>query len=59
MSPENLNQGLTHVFESSFETVEGVAEYTAHPAHAEFANKLIPACEKLVLIDYKPAIVHL
>ncbi|MQL80037.1 hypothetical protein Taro_012465 [Colocasia esculenta] len=59
VSAENLHQGFTHVFESTFESVEGVAEYVAHPAHVEFANKLLPELEKVVVIDYKPTTIKL
>ncbi|KAL3750486.1 hypothetical protein ACJRO7_011482 [Eucalyptus globulus] len=58
VSVENLHQGFTHVFESTFESTEGIAEYTGHPAHIEFANQLVPVLEKVVVIDYKPTIVH-
>lgn len=54
MSIENLHQGFTHVFESTFESVEGIAEYVAHPAHVEFADQFLPALEKVIVIDYKP-----
>ncbi|KDP37139.1 hypothetical protein JCGZ_06195 [Jatropha curcas] len=59
VSIENLHQGFTHVFESTFESTEGVAEYVAHPAHVEFANLFLPASEKVIVIDYKPTIVRL
>jgi len=54
VSAENLHQGFTHVFESTFESTEGVAEYVAHPAHVEFANRFLSSTEKVVVIDYKP-----
>ena len=54
MSKENLHQGFTHVFESTFETVDAVAEYVAHPAHVDYANILLPALDKVIIIDYKP-----
>ncbi|XP_027356244.1 stress-response A/B barrel domain-containing protein HS1 [Abrus precatorius] len=57
VSAENLHQGFTHVFESTFESTEGVAEYVAHPAHVEYANLLLPSLEKVIVIDYKPTIV--
>ncbi|XP_042496067.1 stress-response A/B barrel domain-containing protein HS1-like [Macadamia integrifolia] len=57
VSAENLHQGFTHVFESTFESVEGVAEYVAHPAHVEFSNLMLPALDKVVIIDYKPTFV--
>ncbi|KAK6914325.1 Stress responsive alpha-beta barrel [Dillenia turbinata] len=59
VSIENLHQGFTHVFESTFETVEGIAEYIAHPAHVEFANLFLPSLEKVIVIDYKPTCVRL
>nr|GMD80684.1 stress-response A/B barrel domain-containing protein HS1 [Ipomoea batatas] len=59
VSIENLHQGFTHVFESTFESCEGVAEYIAHPDHVQYANKLLPQLEKVLIIDYKPASVQL
>ncbi|CAJ1973879.1 unnamed protein product [Sphenostylis stenocarpa] len=56
VSAENLHQGFTHVFESTFESTEGIAEYVAHPAHVEYANVLLPSLEKVIVIDYKPTI---
>ncbi|CAL9120600.1 Dabb [Musa troglodytarum] len=58
VSIENLHQGFTHVFESTFEGVEGIAEYIAHPAHVEFANRFLPALEKVIVIDYAPTAVN-
>ncbi|XP_058083284.1 stress-response A/B barrel domain-containing protein HS1 [Magnolia sinica] len=54
VSVENLHEGFTHVFESTFESVEGIAEYIAHPAHVEFANVFLAALDKVIVIDYKP-----
>ncbi|XP_049402934.1 stress-response A/B barrel domain-containing protein HS1 [Solanum stenotomum] len=54
VSIENLHQGFTHVFESTFDSLEGVAEYVAHPVHVEFANTMLPQLEKVLIIDYKP-----
>lgn len=59
VSAENLHQGFTHVFESTFESVEGVAGYVSHPAHVEFANKFLAALEKVIVVDYKPTAVNL
>ncbi|KAI3423352.1 Stress-response A/B barrel domain-containing protein [Psidium guajava] len=58
VSIENLHQGFTHVFESTFESTEGVAEYIGHPAHLEFANLFLSHLEKVIVIDYKPTIVR-
>ncbi|PHU18305.1 putative protein Pop3 [Capsicum chinense] len=54
VSTENLQQGFTHVFESTFDSTEGVAEYVSHPVHVEFANLILPQLEKVLVIDYKP-----
>ncbi|XP_054805174.1 stress-response A/B barrel domain-containing protein HS1-like [Prosopis cineraria] len=59
VSAENMHQGFTHVFESTFESTEGVAEYVAHPAHVEFANLFLAHLDKVIVVDYKPTIVHL
>ncbi|XVF38933.1 hypothetical protein REPUB_Repub20aG0145300 [Reevesia pubescens] len=58
VSIENLHQGFTHIFESSFESTEGVAEYLAHPAHVEYANLLLANLEKVLVFDYKPTCVR-
>jgi len=58
VSIENMHQGFTHVFESTFESTEGVKEYIEHPAHVEFANVFLPLLEKVVIIDYKPTSVN-
>ncbi|XP_019418075.1 PREDICTED: stress-response A/B barrel domain-containing protein HS1 [Lupinus angustifolius] len=59
ISAENLHQGFTHIFESTFESIEAVAEYVAHPAHVEYANLLLPNLEKVIIFDYKPTVVQL
>ena len=58
VSIENMHQGFTHVFESTFESTEGITEYIAHPAHVEFANLFLANMEKALVFDYKPTIVR-
>ncbi|OMO58539.1 Dimeric alpha-beta barrel [Corchorus olitorius] len=58
VSVENLHQGFTHVFESTFETREGIAQYVAHPVHVEFANVFLGHLEKVLVIDYTPTFVR-
>ncbi|KAL6292913.1 stress-response A/B barrel domain-containing protein HS1 [Prunus yedoensis var. nudiflora] len=58
VSIENLHQGFTHIFESTFESMEGVAEYVAHPAHVDFANLFLSHVEKVIVFDYKPTTVR-
>lgn len=59
VSIENMHQGFTHVFESTFDSAEGIAEYISHPAHVEFANTFLAKADKVIVIDYKPTAVHL
>ena len=59
VSIENLHQGFTHVFESTFESVEGIAQYVSHPAHVEYANIFLGALDKVLVVDYKPMPVQL
>ena len=58
VSVENLHQGYTHVFESTFETTEGIAAYISHPAHVEFATVFLDQLEKVLVVDYKPTSVE-
>ncbi|XP_057806118.1 stress-response A/B barrel domain-containing protein HS1-like [Salvia miltiorrhiza] len=50
----NKQQGFTHVFELSFESTQGIAEYISHPNHVDYANRVLPQLEKLISVDYKP-----
>ncbi|KAJ6718474.1 hypothetical protein OIU79_006377 [Salix purpurea] len=54
VSIENLNQGFTHVFETTFQTLEDRSAYVAHPAHVKFGTQLFTTLEKVVVIDYVP-----
>ncbi|XP_010671523.1 stress-response A/B barrel domain-containing protein HS1 [Beta vulgaris subsp. vulgaris] len=54
VSIENLHQGFTHIFESTFASTEGIAEYISHPKHVEFANLFLDHLDKVLIIDYKP-----
>ncbi|XP_040991723.1 stress-response A/B barrel domain-containing protein HS1-like isoform X1 [Juglans microcarpa x Juglans regia] len=53
VSAGKKNQGFTHVFECTFESMEGIAEYVAHPAHKEYAKTLMPNVEKFQVFDYE------
>ncbi|KAL2244340.1 stress-response A/B barrel domain-containing protein HS1-like [Sesamum indicum] len=59
VSQENLHQGITHVFESTFESTQGVAEYLSHPDHEAYGNILRPLLEKAITVDYHPTPVQL
>ncbi|KAL8268318.1 hypothetical protein R6Q59_002116 [Mikania micrantha] len=57
VSIENLHQGFTHVFESTFETTEGIAAYISHPIHVEFATVFLDHLDKVLVVDFKPTSV--
>ena len=57
VSVENLHQGFTHVFVLTFESSEGRDGYLVHPAHEEYAAKLLASLDKVVVVDYKPSSV--
>ncbi|KAH9602456.1 hypothetical protein KSS87_013148 [Heliosperma pusillum] len=59
VSVENLHQGFTHIFESTFESTEAIAEYTAHEKHVLYANLFLAHVEKVIAIDFKPTSVSL
>ncbi|KAL0288075.1 UNVERIFIED_CONTAM: Stress-response A/B barrel domain-containing protein HS1 [Sesamum calycinum] len=59
VSQENLHQGITHVFESTFESTQGVAEYLSHPDHVAYGNILRPLLEIAITVDYHPTPVQL
>ncbi|KAK3441960.1 hypothetical protein EUGRSUZ_B02219 [Eucalyptus grandis] len=52
----NLDQGFTHVFEVTFESVEGLAEYADHPIHTEFSKQTRPHLDKVIVITYEPTV---
>lgn len=53
----NFQQGFTHVYEPTFTSAEGVAEFLVHPAHAEFLEKQGgPKLKDFIVVDYKPII---
>lgn len=51
-SPENLNQGFTHVFVASFASEKDRDTYLPHPKHKEFVALLGPVLEKALVVDY-------
>ena len=54
VSPEGLNDGLTHCFLVTFADKAGLETYLPHPAHKAFVDKLKPILEKAVVVDYVP-----
>ncbi|CAK7356841.1 unnamed protein product [Dovyalis caffra] len=55
VSIENLHQGFTHIFESTFEDLEGRSAYVTHPAHVDFGTAFLSILAKVVVVvDYVP-----
>ncbi|XP_042504335.1 stress-response A/B barrel domain-containing protein HS1-like [Macadamia integrifolia] len=59
VSPFNMHEGFTHVFEATFESLEAVNEYAVHPDHVEFADLLRATTEKFIVVDYIPTYFNL
>lgn len=55
-SPENLNRGLTHVFQLTFVDAAARDAYLPHPEHKAFGEILRGAgiLEEVFVIDYEP-----
>lgn len=51
-SPENLNQGFTHLFFVSFKSEKDRDAYIPHPAHKAFVEVLMPHLDKVLVLDY-------
>ncbi len=51
-SPENLNQGFTHLFFLTFKSEADRAVYLPHPAHKAFGAVLGPHLDKVLVLDY-------
>ncbi len=56
VSPENLNQGFTHVFTLTFASKEDLERrYLHEPAHQEFVAMLGGVLDKAMVVDYLAA----
>jgi hypothetical protein len=52
MSPEQLNQGFTHCFFITYQSLQDLMDYQTHPAHLAFQAILRPHLDKVLVIDY-------
>ena len=52
VSPENLNNGLTHCFFVTFKDKAGLEVYLPHPAHKKFVQLAKPKLAKVIVVDY-------
>ena len=47
------NQSFSHCFVMYFDSLQGLAEYAAHPAHVRFAGQFREACAAQVVTDFE------
>ena len=53
VSPENLNQGFTHIFTLTFASKESLEQHYLHePAHQAFVALLPDVLDKALVVDY-------
>ncbi|KAJ7515796.1 hypothetical protein O6H91_22G028200 [Diphasiastrum complanatum] len=57
VSIENLHEGYTHVFLSTFDSIEGRDAYLVHPVHVAYGKELLAALEKVAVLDFTPKVV--
>ncbi len=54
MSVENLHEGFTHCFITTFADVAGRDAYIPHEAHHAYVEQLLPYLEKILVVDFHP-----
>ncbi|KAL2633719.1 hypothetical protein R1flu_005198 [Riccia fluitans] len=57
LSVENLHQGYTHVFISTFDSTAGRDAYLGHEVHREYAADLLVNLDKVLVVDFAPRVV--
>lgn len=57
ISVENLHQGFTHCFITTFADAAGRDQYIPHPAHEAYVQVLLPHLDKILVVDFQPEVV--
>lgn len=52
-SPEGLNQGYTHGFIMTFESVDARNAYLPHPEHERVKAELLPCIDSVIAFDFE------
>eukprot|EP00245_Coleochaete_scutata_P008819 TRINITY_DN2771_c0_g2_i1.p2 TRINITY_DN2771_c0_g2~~TRINITY_DN2771_c0_g2_i1.p2 ORF type:complete len:160 (-),score=28.40 TRINITY_DN2771_c0_g2_i1:106-585(-) len=52
VSVENLQEGVTHVFITTFGDIQGRDVYLRAPTHQAFASHLFQHLDKIIVVDY-------
>jgi hypothetical protein len=53
ISPEGLDQGYTHSFIMTFESVAARDHYLPHPAHQAAVKVVLPQIESVIVCDHE------
>ncbi|NVK83439.1 MAG: Dabb family protein [Cytophagia bacterium] len=51
-STEGFDQGMTHIFQVTFDDIAGRDAYLPHPAHQAFVEKHLSIVEEGIVVDY-------
>ena len=53
-SPENLDQGFTHIYQMTFKNAEARDKYLPHPQHSKFGELLgeLEILDEVFVVDY-------
>lgn len=57
VSIENLHQGYTHCFITTFADASGRDAYIPHQAHKDYVEVLFPHLDKILVLDFHPEVV--
>ncbi|NVK55336.1 MAG: Dabb family protein [Alteromonadaceae bacterium] len=54
-SPENLDQGFTHIYQMTFENAQARDKYLPHPQHGKFGELLgkLSILDSVFVVDYE------
>lgn len=57
VSVENLTEGYTHCFITTFANAAGRDAYIPHVEHKKYVDVLFPHLEKVLVVDFSPEVV--
>ena len=57
ISVEDLHQGYTHCFITTFADTGGRDAYIPHPAHQHYVDLLFPHLDSVLVLDFVPEVV--
>ena len=57
VSVEDLHQGYTHCFITTFPDAAGRDTYIPHAGHQEYVKVLFPHLDKILVVDFHPTVV--